>query len=96
MDEQLKRKEEQKRKADEEAARKKREAFESLPEHRQKAVKAKEAGNEAYKAGDFTKALELYTQASQHDPTDAVLLNNIAAAHIGLKVSARVCTCVLF
>jgi Tfp pilus assembly protein PilF len=86
LDEQLKRREAEKKRKEDEAARKKKEQFDALPENKQHASTAKDAGNEAYKNGDFKKALELYTKASEHDPTDAVFLNNMAAAHIGLKV----------
>lgn len=48
------------------------------------AAKAKEEGNEAFKAGDFPKALERYTEAIKRDPENAVYYNNRATARAKL------------
>ena len=68
-----------------EAERKKKEEFESLPENKQKAIKAKEDGNAAYKAQELDKALDLYRQASEHDPESPVYLTNMAAVYMAQK-----------
>ena len=68
-----------------EAERKKKEEFESLPENKQKAIKAKEDGNAAYKAQELDKALDFYRQASEHDPESPVYLTNMAAVYMAQK-----------
>jgi stress-induced-phosphoprotein 1 len=94
LDEQLRRREESKRKEEEAIAKKRKEEFESLPPNKQQASLAKDAGNVAYKANDFQKALEHYTQAAQHDPTSAVYHSNMASAYMGLKnYEAAVASC---
>lgn len=45
-----------------------------------KAAEAKERGNEAFKAGDFVKALNEYSEAIKRDPEQAVYWNNRASA----------------
>lgn len=45
-----------------------------------KAVEAKERGNEAFKAGNFKKAIEEYSEAIKRDPEAAVYYANRAAA----------------
>lgn len=46
------------------------------------ANKIKEEGNEAYRAGNLEKAIELYTKAIQIDPTNHLLYSNRAAANM--------------
>ncbi len=45
-----------------------------------KAAEAKERGNEKFKAGDFSGAMEAYTEAIKRDPTNAVYYGNRASA----------------
>lgn len=45
-----------------------------------KAAEAKERGNEAFKAGDFPRSVQEYTEAIKRDPDNAVYYNNRAAA----------------
>jgi DnaJ family protein C protein 7 len=55
----------------------------------QKLVRTKEEGNNAFKAKDYRKAVELYTEALGVDPANkdmnAKILQNRAQAHINLK-----------
>src|SRR5699024_1353724 len=55
----------------------------------QKLVRTKEEGNAAFKAKDYKKAIDLYTQAVQLDATNkdmnSKILNNRAQAYISLK-----------
>lgn len=55
----------------------------------QKLVRTKEDGNAAFKARDYKRAVELYTQALEIDPNNkdinSKLLQNRAQAHINLK-----------
>lgn len=55
----------------------------------QKLSRAKEEGNTAFKAKDYPRAIELYSQALEVDPTNkdmnAKILQNRAQAHINLK-----------
>ena len=55
----------------------------------QKLVRTKEEGNAAFKAKDYKRAVELYTQGLEIDPTNkdtnSKLLQNRAQAHIALK-----------
>lgn len=44
------------------------------------AQEAKARGNEAFRAGDFAKAVEEYEEAAKRDPRDAPIRNNLAAA----------------
>lgn len=48
----------------------------------QAAEAAKVKGNDAYKRRDFTKAIEMYTQAIELDPSNPVFLNNRAAVYL--------------
>jgi stress-induced-phosphoprotein 1 len=45
-----------------------------------KAIEAKEAGNAAFKAGDFPEAIAQYSEAIKRDPENAVYWNNRATA----------------
>ena len=49
-------------------------------------------GNEAYRAGDFRKALELFSAAIAIDKANAILFTNRAMCHGALKDWAR-CLC---
>lgn len=89
LDEQLKRREATKKREEEEAARKKQAEFDALPENKRLALRSKEEGNTAYKANDFTTALQHYNKSHEHDPTDVVVINNMAAVHIALKEYAK-------
>ncbi|KAF4943359.1 hypothetical protein F66182_18755, partial [Fusarium sp. NRRL 66182] len=55
----------------------------------QNLVRTKEEGNAAFKAKDYKRAVELYTQGLEIDPTNkdtnSKLLQNRAQAHIALK-----------
>ncbi|KAF6000649.1 Stress-induced-phosphoprotein 1 [Cyanidiococcus yangmingshanensis] len=50
----------------------------------EKSQKAREEGNTAFKAADFPKAIEWYTEAHRRNPLDPVPLSNRAAAYIKL------------
>jgi stress-induced-phosphoprotein 1 len=50
----------------------------------EKSQKAREEGNAAFKAADFPKAIEWYTEAHRRNPRDPVPLSNRAAAYIKL------------
>jgi tetratricopeptide (TPR) repeat protein len=76
----------------EEAKRKKEEAEAALPEEEKqklankKLAEAKKAeGNEAYKAKNFQKALELYGQAIAIDETELTYYTNRAACFYEMK-----------
>ena len=84
-DEARKKREEQKKRDEEAAAKKRQEEFEKLPENKQKAITLKNEGNEAYKAQDFKKALELYQKAAEMDDTESVYHMNMASAYMGMK-----------
>lgn len=58
---------------------------EDLPENKQLARAAKEAGNAAYKKKDFAGALKHYGEAVTHDPSDITFYNNIAAVYFEQK-----------
>jgi Flp pilus assembly protein TadD len=45
----------------------------------------KEAGNDAFEAGNFDKAVAAYTRALELQPTDATLYSNRAAAYLGMR-----------
>lgn len=42
----------------------------------------KEKGNAAFQSGDYDKAISLYTEGIEHDPTNAVLFSNRSAAYL--------------
>lgn len=63
----------------------KKEPEPELPESKKLAKKEKEAGNEAYKKKDFSKAIDHYTKAIEHDPTDITFYNNLAAVYFEQK-----------
>ncbi|CAM9318990.1 unnamed protein product [Sphacelaria rigidula] len=46
----------------------------------EKALEAKEKGNEHFRAGQWAKAIEEYEEAVKRDPTNAAYRNNLAAA----------------
>jgi tetratricopeptide (TPR) repeat protein len=93
-DEARKRREDMKKREAEEAERKRREEFESLPENKQKAITLKEEGNAAYKAQDFATALSKYRAASEADPEAPVYLTNMASVYMAQKEYAlAVSTC---
>ncbi|XP_006461587.1 hypothetical protein AGABI2DRAFT_70494, partial [Agaricus bisporus var. bisporus H97] len=50
-----------------------------------RAGEVKENGNEAFKAGKYQEAIDLYTEAIHLDPTEPLYLTNRAAAYMGLK-----------
>lgn len=58
---------------------------ENLPENKKLARSEKEAGNAAYKKKDFSVALEHYSKAIEHDPTDISFYTNIAAVYFEQK-----------
>ncbi len=49
-----------------------------------KAEEAREAGNEAFKKGDYPGALKLYDEGVRRDPTSAKIYSNRAFAYIKL------------
>lgn len=63
----------------------KKETEPELPENKLLAKKEKEMGNEAYKKKDFQNAIEHYTKAIEHDPTDITFYNNLAAVFFEQK-----------
>jgi len=76
-----KRREEEQRKKEEEKRRKAEEEAKLSPIQRE-ALQLKQQGNAYYDKKDFAKALELYQQAHEKDPTNIVYLNNIAAVYM--------------
>eukprot|EP01123_Difflugia_compressa_P004587 TRINITY_DN16028_c0_g1_i1.p1 TRINITY_DN16028_c0_g1~~TRINITY_DN16028_c0_g1_i1.p1 ORF type:complete len:587 (-),score=151.01 TRINITY_DN16028_c0_g1_i1:105-1865(-) len=79
------RRKEEKARKEEEERKKKLEEESKLTIEQRKARDLKEEGNNFFKKKDFEKALELYQQASERDPTNIVYYNNIAAALLELK-----------
>lgn len=63
----------------------KKEPEPDLPENKRLAKAEKDLGNEAYKKKDFNTAIEHYTKAIQHDPTDMTFYNNLAAVYFEQK-----------
>lgn len=57
----------------------------------------KEKGNEAYQAADYSKAVQLYTEGIEIEPTNAALFSNRSAAYLKLgdygkaKQDAEIC-----
>ena len=54
-------------------------------ERKQRALEAKEAGNDCFRSQDYKQALVHYNEAVEADPTSAMFLNNRAAAHLQLS-----------
>lgn len=44
----------------------------------------KDRGNKAYQTGDYTTAVDLYTEGIEHEPSNAVLFSNRSAAFLNL------------
>lgn len=44
----------------------------------------KEKGNQAYQAGEYSKAVDSYTEGIEQEPTNAVLFSNRSAAYLNL------------
>lgn len=57
----------------------------------------KERGNEAYQAGNFSEAVDLYTEGIEQEPNNAALFSNRSAAYLNLgehgkaKRDAEIC-----
>lgn len=57
----------------------------------------KDRGNDAYQAGEYTRAVELYTEGIGEEPTNAALFSNRSAAFLKLedytkaKLDAEMC-----
>lgn len=49
------------------------------------ATEFKDKGNDAYKAGDFEKAVEFYTLGIDQQPSNAPLFSNRSAAYLKLQ-----------
>jgi len=56
---------------------------------RKQAVQAKDAGNAAFEAQSFAKAIQHYTEAITNDPTDAVFFSNRSGAYASLHQYAE-------
>jgi len=78
------RREEKHRKEIEDKRRKFEEEAKLTPTQRE-ALHLKTEGNSYYEKKEFNRALELYQQAHQKDPTNIVYLNNIAAVYMALQ-----------
>lgn len=63
----------------------KKEPEPNLPENKRLARDEKEKGNEAYKKKDFEIAIQHYSKAIEHDPTDITFYNNLAAVYFEQK-----------
>ncbi|XP_030762728.1 stress-induced-phosphoprotein 1 [Sitophilus oryzae] len=63
----------------------KKEPEPDLPENKKAAKAEKELGNACYKKKDFSGAIEHYTKAIEHDPTDITYYNNLAAVYFEQK-----------
>ena len=50
------------------------------------ALKLKEQGNAAFNAGDYTRAVELFTDAIDISPKDHILYSNRSGAYASLKL----------
>lgn len=74
-----------------EAEKKKREAQAYIDP--QKAVEAKDRGNEFFRAGSWPDAIKEYNEAIKRDPQNASYHNNLAAALA--KVGMYLCRCVV-
>ncbi|KAK1866834.1 hypothetical protein I4F81_009346 [Pyropia yezoensis] len=62
---------------------------EEEPEGNATAEACKPAGNEHFKAGRYDEAAAHYTEAIGHDPTNAALFSNRAAAHTKMELYDR-------
>mmetsp|Transcript_70392 Transcript_70392/g.124746 ORF Transcript_70392/g.124746 Transcript_70392/m.124746 type:complete len:175 (+) Transcript_70392:3-527(+) len=51
---------------------------------RERALEAKDAGNKAFQEKSYAKALKFYSEAIEHDPTDAVFFSNRSGAYASL------------
>eukprot|EP00177_Eucheuma_denticulatum_P004473 GFKZ01008134.1.p1 GENE.GFKZ01008134.1~~GFKZ01008134.1.p1 ORF type:complete len:354 (+),score=74.21 GFKZ01008134.1:536-1597(+) len=49
------------------------------------AAEFKDKGNDAYKAGDFAKAVEFYTLGIEQEPSNAALFSNRSAAYLKME-----------
>ncbi|XP_044755662.1 stress-induced-phosphoprotein 1 [Coccinella septempunctata] len=56
-----------------------------LPEHKRLAKEEKEKGNDYYKKKQFDEAIQHYSKAIEHDPTDITFYNNLAAVYFEQK-----------
>ncbi|XP_057670576.1 stress-induced-phosphoprotein 1 [Diorhabda carinulata] len=56
-----------------------------LPENKKLALAEKEQGNSFYKKKDFENAINHYSKAIEHDPTDITFYNNLAAVYFEQK-----------
>lgn len=63
----------------------KKEPESDLPENKKLALAEKEQGNSFYKKKDFENAINHYSKAIEHDPTDITFYNNLAAVYFEQK-----------
>lgn len=62
-----------------------------LTDEQKEALELKDLGNAAYKARDFDKAIELYTKATEKDPTTLVPAVNTLSVLLEMGEFAKVC-----
>jgi tetratricopeptide (TPR) repeat protein len=63
----------------------KKEPEPELPENKRLAKAEKEKGNDFYKKKAFEQAIQHYSKAIEHDPTDITFYNNLAAVYFEQK-----------